>query len=59
MKNKDTQIRWGLIFLLLGVIKLSSCEHYKPLNFPKQNVGKEGPGLLSGEKGYFEVGLPS
>jgi hypothetical protein len=26
----------------------------KPMEFPKKGI-KEGPGLFSGEKGYFEV----
>lgn len=44
----------GGLFLSLT---LPGCEHYKPMGFPDQNNQKEKPGLFSGKKGQFEIGM--
>jgi len=44
-----------LVILLQPVLLLQTgCEHYKPFKVREGRM-KEGPGLFSGDKGYFEV----
>lgn len=48
------------LFLLLALfpLTLTGCDHYKPMDFPKQGGDQESPGLFSGKKGKFEIGMP-
>lgn len=44
------------IVLLPTVCFLAGCASYEPLELPTDN-NPPGPGVLSGEKGYFEIDL--
>ena len=47
-----------LLFTGLSMIA-TSCEHYKPMDFPPQNGERSKPGLFSGQSGAFEIPLKS
>ena len=44
--------------VILSSLTLTGCGHYKPIDFPKQGGDQESPGLFSGKKGKFEIGMP-
>jgi hypothetical protein len=45
-----------VIFLQSVLLLQAGCSHFKPGEIKEEDL-KEGPGLFSGEKGYFEVKL--
>lgn len=46
-------MNWSF-FIVLSLLTGCSSADIKPVAFPNKYV-KEGPGLFSGEKGYFEI----
>ena len=45
-----------MAFLILQSVLLlqAGCSHFKPGKIPEDDMA-DGPGLFSGEKGYFEL----
>jgi len=45
----------SFVILLSPLLLQVGCVHIEPDTIPEDSTMKEGPGLFSGEKGYFEL----